>query len=619
MLSNHSNIKLLLINLLLSVNCVKAISPDCEVISYSERINANENVLNIEIDGLIQVNNPSGEKYTMVSIPYNKTQTIKSLNVWIEDTNRTLIRKIKNSEIKDASATSDITYYSDNFTRSFHVKHNRYPYRIKYSYTCKYDQYLGITDFSPVIDPSVPLHNAILQVEVPKGFDIKYLNKNVNNPEITANEKTITYIWKASYSGKLKKEKYSPPLHNFIPYVSVVPLSFNYGVSGSFKTWNDYGNWVHTLNDGLDILTPSEEDKIKDLVKDATDDYEKVRILYHYLQDNTRYIGVQIDIGGFKTYPAKYVCENKYGDCKALCNYMKSMLKSAGINSNYTLVYSNENPFEFDTTHVSQIFNHIILAVSLKDETLWLECTNNSIPVNYIGTSTQNRYALITGKERSYLAKTPSLSINNVQHERRIYYKVMLDGSAQTNFNIKAKGPLFEYLLSVKRHLNPYQQDQEVKSIINIPSFNLDTFSINQPHRDSSFLYLNADLSILNFTKRYGKDLIVKVLSANIPEFELPSKRKLPVQINYPIAQSDSIIVEIPESYSINTLPKNQKVSSQYGTYEKSFIIENNKIIICRRFTINPGHHLVSDYNNFYEFISNLNKLEKEIVLVLNE
>ena len=101
---------------------------------------------------------------------------------------------------------------------------------------------------------------------------------------------------------------------------------------------DDYGILMNRLYEGRDILTPEVKSEIRALTANATSDTEKVHIVYDYLQKNTRYVSVQLGIGGWQPFDAEYVYENKYGDCKALTWFMKSMLETIGIKSYPALV-----------------------------------------------------------------------------------------------------------------------------------------------------------------------------------------------------------------------------------------------------------------------------------------
>jgi len=68
------------------------------------------------------------------------------------------------------------------------------------------------------------------------------------------------------------------------------------------------------------VLPETTKQKVTELTKNAKSREEKARLLYEYVQNKTRYISIQLGIGGFQPFEARVVDETGYGDCKALSN-----------------------------------------------------------------------------------------------------------------------------------------------------------------------------------------------------------------------------------------------------------------------------------------------------------
>ncbi len=604
-------IKKILLFGLLSIY-IKTFAQDyaAELISQKTNIEINNNKLTKDFYYEIKIYNRAGEKFNNITIPFSKLDKLNNIEACIVDSDNRIIKKLKRSEIIERSSISDFSFYEDDFVSEFTLKHNSYPYTIKYSYRVQQNEFLYIDYWTPVIDIKFPTLDGNLQLVVPINYGILYKNQFVDGPKIDTLDKVIRYQWHTKYTDIIKPEVSSPLVSNLLPVVAVVPIDFNYSKSGSFNNWITYGNWQCELLKGLNDLPGNEISRIQELIRPIKDEKEKIKILYHYMQDETRYINITIEKGGLKPYPANYVVQNKYGDCKALTNYFKSILDYLQIPSYYTKVYAGNPIKEIDKNFPSQQFNHVILYIPLKDEDIWLDCTSDGA-FNYLGTFTQNRDAFVIDYNNSKFIKTPTLKPIDVL-DTRIISIIYNTKYAILKSQNTYRGSSYENILNLERNYNESEKSKIVRNYLVADGFQLNDFQIYKLNRDTARIELSYEATSLNLYKHYGNEILIGNVAFSLPDFEKPKNRKLPIQIDYPTYKIDTLIYEIPLDYKLHKNTDEYSVLSKYGEYRFNFHEDDGNIIIIKSLLINAGCYPISEYEEFYDFVNHVVEIENQ-------
>lgn len=612
---NPGTLIFLLFSLLLFPAGVSAQKFDAEIIEYSTMCVAGTDKLTQTEFVTIQINNRQGDKYTEIAIPYSKEEKVTEINAWIEKMDGTKVRDFKKSDIIDKSAISDISLYEDNYNKCFQLKHNFYPYKVIYTYKTTYRNFLTIARWTPVIYAAIPTRSARLQVIVPKNFPYNRFGNNVEDPDIDSTDALVMLEWKATYNKPVKPEIFSQP-GDSQPYVIVAPLNFRYGAEGSTKNWESYGNWLYRLMEGLDVLPEDEKNTIRALIRDITDKKEIVKMLYHYMQDHTRYINVSIGIGGMKPYPASYVAQNKYGDCKALTNYMKALLGFAGIESCYTLVDASEQPHTLIKSFSGPQFNHVILAVPLGNDTIWLENTDKNNPFGYMGTFTQNREALLVSKDHSKLVRIPALKIKDDLVYSKMEFELNINGDAGVKMNTTFRGNDFEAFSQLHSDFNDDEKDRIIRNYMPFDNYEVLNWELIKTDRDSAYIELDATISLNKFLKPLGNEYYFSLSQSRIPDFSVAANRTLPVVLPYPLSNSDTLIFGIPQGYELKTRPDTISISAPYGNYRQEMKVSNGNIQVVKYFELFHGSYAPEQYPEFYAFIKSVKDLSKRKIII---
>ncbi|MFV0589859.1 MAG: DUF3857 domain-containing transglutaminase family protein [Draconibacterium sp.] len=592
------------------VSSLQAAQNNAVLLSQKTSVTIKNNKLSRHSEYEVCIFNREGEIYTDIEIPFSKMNKLSALSACIKTIDGEVIKKLSKSDISERNSYPNYSFYEDQFVKEFTLTHNQYPYIICYEFDEKEDEFIYIDNWYPILDYNIPTVQATLTIQVPKNYKIHFHTQFVSESPKDSVEDNYVYRWATSYDGHLADEVFAPPLYNFLPMVTAVSQNFKYDVEGSFASWQSYGLWQYNLIKDITDLPDEEILKTKRLTQGMTDKKQIVKKLFHYLQDETRYINISIETGGLKPYPASYVAQNRYGDCKALSNYFRAMLKSQNIESFYTKIAAGETIDPINHSLPSQQSNHIIICVPVENsDTLWVDCTSDD-PFNYVGTFIQNREVFVINNDKSFFSKTPALQANQVLQERNASLKYEDNNLVSAEFKTTYRGKQFEMLNQINNAFKENKKEEIIRDHIIDNKFEPVSINLTKYDRDSAKITLEYSARSSEVYKEYGNDLIIKILPFSLTKFEVPDERKLPVQIDYPICQKDTLRYTIPQAYKIDSPLPLTNITGKYGNYSISGELQDNKIIVTKSFVLNNGNYPPEEYKSFFEFIQSVTNLE---------
>ncbi|KPQ14390.1 MAG: transglutaminase-like protein, partial [Algoriphagus marincola HL-49] len=348
---------------------------------------------------------------------------------------------------------------------------------------------------------------------------------------------------------------------------------------GSMTDWSELGLWKYQLNEGRDILPEEFKIKILELVEGIEDPYEKIAVLYDYLQKNFRYVSIQLGIGGWQTMTATDAVKYSYGDCKGLSNLMKAMLETAGIPAYYTLVYAGEGESDIHTDLPSNQFNHVILRAEVDEQPVWLECTSNSLPAGYLGSFTNDRHVLVVTPTGGYLAKTPGYQEDHWNRvENEFYIRLDDRGDAQMTMKQHLEGNPAYTATSLSRQLDSRQQRDYFNKYSAISGLIIQDYELKPDHLDSLPIADREVKGIIQkFAQTTAKRLLLKPFFTKIKLEEIGFK-------NFDLSESYTIDLPSGVGSEFSLMPLEIK-EEEYSILIEN-CLENNQLIVSRKIKV---------------------------------
>ena len=571
----------------------------------------------------VTILNQAGSEEAEMVFYYDKVKQIKSIKGVIYNEFGLPTGKFNEKIFADRSAVSNYSLYEDDRLKYYKPAITTYPYTVEYEVEIKSKQSLYFPNWHPFSSTNVALEKSSFKFIAPADFKVRHEELAFKGDFKEGTEGTNKVLtWELSGIPALKDEPYSPHYEQFLPTVKLAPETFAFkGIKGSFSNWNEYGKWMNeTLLKGRDVVSEQTKQEILQLVSTISSPKEKAKKIYEYMQNKTRYISVQIGIGGYQPFPASEVDRLGYGDCKGLVNYTKALLNVAGIESYYCIVYSGRFKKDIETNFTSlNQGDHIILCLPFKTDTTWLECTSKFAPFGFLGDFTDDRQVLAVTPEGGKLLRTPKLKPSDNTQIRTADFTISADGGISGKVITKFAGSQYDnddelfnepYAEQIKKVTELYprlvfevKNLQFKKTIENAPVTieTLDLTSTSYCTLNEGKLYL--PLNKLNYFSSTPKEV---------------RNRVNPVHITRGYYDEDVTTFTLPSEYKAAAPTEKKVLENPFGKYSYEVQYNGNKITYKRTMQFNEGTFKPEQYEELVEFFQQIKDLDAGMI-VLNK
>jgi transglutaminase-like putative cysteine protease len=573
---------------------------------------------------VVTILNSNGSSRAKIHVGYDKLSKILYLKGVVYDAGGNEIKKLKSSEINDRSAYDGFTLYSDNRVKYADLTQAAYPYTVEYEYEVEMKTLFFVPDWS-VAGAKYSVELSRFEMIYPKDVKPRFSVSNIDSKPVvtTLADNQESTLWEFRNVKPIKSEPYGPPASEILPYITGAPSQFDYdGYVGSMDSWTKFGDWILMLNKDRNILPEETKKKVHELTDGLKTPEEKIKAVYEFVQNRTRYVGIQLGIGGHQPFAADVVDKTGYGDCKALSNYAVSLLGEIGIKANYTLIYAGDDAAPMNVLFPSFQFNHAVVSVPNGKDTLWLECTSQTNPFGYAGRSTGDRRALAITEKGAAVVNTPVYTAQQNVQSRTAAVTVETTGDAKAKVHTSYSGLQYENG-DLNAILNDHFDDQKkwVQNNTQIPAFDIASFSMKNVKTRIPSGVVDLDLVLRRYATVSGKRMFLTPNLMNrstiIPE--KVESRKTKVVLKLPYTDIDTIHYRLPDGIYPEFVPQPVVIKSRFGEYEVKYQLDDKGLTYIRRVRMNKGEYPAESYQELIDFYKGINKSDNTKLVFLSK
>jgi tetratricopeptide (TPR) repeat protein len=458
-----------------------------------------------------------------------------------------------------------------------------------------------------------------LEVNVPAAGNVNLKTEKGFEPAIKEVDQRRIYTWKhANLKRETKEEKEAREKKEQQQEEDPKPQI----QMTTFQSWDDVGRWYAALE--RDRTVPDEKIRAKttELIRGLNTEREKVAALYQFVAQDFRYVSLSLGQGRYQPHAAADVLANQYGDCKDKHTLLAAMLSAAGLKA-YPALMNSSRKVDANMPSPGQ-FDHVISAVPLGNETVWLDTTAEVAPFGLLAPQLRDKQALVIptnapAKLETTPAEPPFLSTEVLELEGKVDDLGKL--SAHSRLKLRGDSEMLFRLMFRRTPKSDWKQLGFYLSSMAGLRGEVTELKPSEPTATEKPFELEYDVSSNDFLDWSSKKLKVALPlpTVNLVAADADKQESAkPLQLGPPIETVYRLKLSLPAKYQLK-MPLPLKVTRDYAEYSATYKLEGNTLVAERTLRLRQHEIPAARTQDYLAFVAAARADEAQTLLLETE
>ena len=452
------------------------------------------------------------------------------------------------------------------------------------------NQYSETWTFRDGVDP---VKYSKMTLNAPASMKISTLPQNASDMTATvtpsADGTRKTYVWKMSDLSTIVPEPAMPPTYTFIPTVEI----------STIPSWQVIAHWYQGLAANQMTVSPEIKDTVKTLTAGKTNDTEKARAIYYWVEGQTRYVALELGLSAFQPHPAADVCRNRYGDCKDMATLLLTMLHEAGIKNAWPVLLGADSHLPVESYLAApSFFNHAIVRADIDGKPYWFDSTAAMCPFGQIPGGDRGVHAFVIRDGVGAFETIPTGAPEENCETTTTKVVLHADGSADCATKVGMSGDNGLGARLSFRGLQTSQLKPGFQSMVSglSPNASLLDYSLSPLADRDTPVVLGLSYHAPLWATRTGHLLIIDGKDMTSAPYDRAS-RMYPIYESRTAQEIQDLVVTLPAGYTLEDKPDPLHEKMPLGDYDQTITLTGNTLTVHLVVTTHPGVIMPADYD----------------------